>query len=67
MFKLKTSSLLDKIAYIIMAMIYCSVAAYFVSIRTNVVDAIITILSFVIGAIIYFKLSFRKVSDEVER
>lgn len=67
MFKLKTSSLLDKVACIIMAMIYCSVAAYFVSIRTNVVDAIITILSFVIGAIIYFKLSFRKVSDEVKR
>lgn len=61
---IKTNNLLDGIVYIIMAIIYCSVAAYFVSIRTNVVHAAITILSFVVGAIAYFKLSFRKVADE---
>ncbi|MGN1033785.1 MAG: hypothetical protein ACI4PU_09945 [Intestinibacter sp.] len=64
MFKIKTNNLLDGIVYIIMAIIYCSVAAYFVSIRTNIVHAVITILSFVVGAIAYFKLSFRKAADE---
>lgn len=64
---LKTKSLLDVIVNIIMAIIYCSVACYFVSIRTNIVHAIITILSFVIGAIVYFKLSFGKTKEEAKQ
>ena len=63
MFKFKTNNLLDGIMYIIMGIIYCAVAVYFVSIRTNIVHAIITILSFVVGAIAYFKLSFRKTTE----
>ena len=47
MFKVKTNNLLDAIVYVVMGIIYCAVAVYFVSIRTNVVHAIITILSFV--------------------
>ena len=66
MFKFKTNNLLDGIMYIIMGIIYCAVAVYFVSSRTNIVHAIITILSFVVGAIAYFKLSFRKTTDEVK-
>ena len=66
MFKFKTNNLLDGIMYIIMGIIYCAVAVYFVSIRTNIVHAIITILSFVVGAIAYFKLSFRKTTDDVK-
>ena len=66
MFKFKTNNLLDGIMYIIMGIIYCAVAVYFVSIRTNIVHAIITILSFVVGAIAYFKLSFRKTTEEVK-
>ena len=66
MFKFKTNNLLDGIMYIIRGIIYCAVAVYFVSFRTNIVHAIITILSFVVGAIAYFKLSFRKTTDEVK-
>ena len=66
MFKFKTNNLLDGIMYIIMGIIYCAEAVYFVSIRTNIVHAIIIILSFVVGAIAYFKLSFRKTTDEVK-
>ena len=40
MFKFKTNNLLDGIMYIIMGIIYCAVAVYFVSIRTNIVHAI---------------------------
>ena len=67
MFKVKTNNLLDAIVYVVMGIIYCAVAVYFVSIRTNVVHAIITILSFVVGAIAYFKLSFRQTTDEVKQ
>lgn len=56
----KINNLSNVIAYIIMAIIYCSVAFYFISIRTSVDQVIFTIMSFVVGAWAYFKLSFKK-------
>lgn len=57
---LKTKNLSDMIVYIIMAIIYCSVAFYFVSIRTNLFQVAVTIISFILGALLYFKLSFKE-------
>ena len=45
MFKFKTNNLSDVIAFIIMAIIYCSVAFYFISIGTNINQVIFTIVS----------------------
>ena len=56
MFKSKTNSLSNVITYIIMAMIYCSVALYFISKGTNINQTIFTIVSFAVGAFAYFKL-----------
>ena len=69
MFKSKTNCLSDVIAYVTMAIIYCSVAFYFISIGTNVNQVMFTIISFVVGAFAYFKLSFKKkttTTDEVK-
>ena len=68
MFKSKTNSLSNVITYIIMAMIYCSVALYFISKGTNINQTIFTIVSFAVGAFDYFKLSFKKktTTDEIK-
>lgn len=68
MFKSKTNSLSNVITYIIMAMIYCSVALYFISKGTNIKQTIFTIVSFAVGAFAYFKLSFKKktTTDEIK-
>ncbi len=60
MFKSKTDNLLDVIMYIVMAIIYCSVAFYFISIGKNLNQIMFTIISFAVGALAYFKLSFKK-------
>ena len=60
MFKSKTTNLSNVITYIIMAIIYCSVAFYFISIGTNLNQIMFTIISFAVGAWAYFKLSFKK-------
>ena len=67
MFKSKTNSLSNVITYIIMAMIYCSVALYFISKGTNINQTIFTIVSFAVGAFA-FKLSFKKktTTDEIK-
>ena len=57
---LKTKNLSDVIVHIIMAIIYCSVAFYFMSIRTNLFQVAVTAISFILGALLYFKLSFKK-------
>ena len=69
MFKQKTNSLSNVITYIIMAMIYCSVALYFISKGTNINQTIFTIVSFAVGAFAYFKLSFKKktTTDEIKQ
>ena len=69
MFESKTNCLSDVIAYVTMAIIYCSVAFYFISIGTNVNQVMFTIISFAVGAFAYFKLSFKKkttTTDEVK-
>lgn len=68
MFKSKTNNLSDIITYIIMAIIYCSVALYFISQGTNINQIIFTIVSFGVGAFAYFKLSFKKktTTDEIK-
>lgn len=69
MFKSKTNSLSNIIAYVTMAIIYCSVAFYFISIGTNINQIMFTIISFAVGALAYFKLSFKKettTTDEVK-
>ena len=68
MFKSKTNSLSNVITYIIMAMIYCSVALYFISKGKNINQTIFKIVSFAVGAFDYFKLSFKKktTTDEIK-
>lgn len=56
----KTNNLSDVIAFIIMAIIYCSVAFYFISIGTSTNQVIFTIVSFVLGAFVYLKMSFKR-------
>ena len=69
MFKSKTNSLSNIVAYVTMAIIYCSVAFYFISIGTNINQIMFTIISFAVGALAYVKLSFKKkttTTDEVK-
>ena len=69
MFKSKTNSLSNIVAYVTMAIIYCSVAFYFISIGTNINQIMFTIISFAVGALAYVKLSFNKettTTDEVK-
>ena len=68
MFKSKTNNLSNIVTYIVMAMLYCSVALYFVPKGTNMNQIMFTIISFAVGAVAYFKLSFKKklTTDEVK-
>ena len=68
MFKFKTNNLSDVIAFIIMAIIYCSVAFYFISIGTNINQVIFTIVSFGVGAFVYLRMSSKKAkTDKVKQ
>lgn len=60
----KSNNLSDVVAYLIMAVVYFSVAIYFVSLRTSVVQVVLTLASFIIGAIFYFKLTFKHIKEE---
>lgn len=68
MFKSKTNNLSNVLTYIVMAVLYCSVAFYFISKGTNINQIIFTIVSFAVGAFAYFKLSFKKktTTDEIK-
>ena len=66
MFKSKTNSLSNIVAYVTMAIIYCSVAFYFISIGTNINQIMFTIISFAVGALAYVKLSFKKETTTTE-
>lgn len=68
MFKSKTTNLSNILTYIIMAIIYCSVALYFISKGTNMNQIMFTIVSFSVGALAYFKMSFKKktTADEIK-
>lgn len=61
---LKSNNLSDVVAYIIMAVVYCSVAIYFVSLRTSVTQVVLTLASFIVGAIFYFRLTFKHIKEE---
>lgn len=64
MLKKKEFKLSSLLAYILMAVIYCSVAIYFISIRTNMIQIGLTIGTFVLGAIFYFKISFKQTLEK---